>query len=70
MIETIFFIAIVVIEIAVIEFRRDSYCVVTLNKDVFAEGEERKTLNGYRFCAYTGIPYARPPIGSMRFEVI
>lgn len=66
MIETIFVVAIVVIEILVIEYRRDSYCVVTLNTDSFAEGKERTTLNGNRFCAYTGIPYAR----SKRFEVI
>lgn len=73
MIETICFIVIVVIEIVVIELRSNgstnSNCVVTFNKDVFAEGAERKTSDGYRYCAYTGIPYAVPPVDTNRFEV-
>lgn len=67
MIETVFFILFVVIEIVVFELRTNSYCVVSFNKDVIAEGAERTTSNGYKYCAYTGIRYARPP---NRFEVV
>lgn len=71
MFETIFIVAIIVIEMVIIEFHYDdSCCIVNFNKDVFAEGSERNTVNGYKFCAYTGIPYATPPVGSNRFEVI
>ncbi|XP_037043953.1 cholinesterase 2-like [Bradysia coprophila] len=68
MIETFVFIAFVVIEI-VIDFRITSDCLVILTDDVLAEGTKRATLNGYRYCAYTGIPYATPPVGSNRFEL-
>lgn len=71
MIETIIFIVLVVIELVIIgELHSDSNCVVTLNEDVIAEGVERNASNGYRFCAYTGIRYAKPPLGRNRFVVI
>lgn len=69
MIETIFLIAIVAIEIVVFQFRSNVSCVASIDKHVFAKGAERQTINGYDYCAYTGIPYARPPVGEYRFEV-
>lgn len=70
MMGTFFFIVIVVIELVVVfELRTNSYCVVTIKRNVFATGTERRTSNGYRFCAYTGIPYARSPVEKNRFEV-
>lgn len=68
MITTTLFIAITAIEIVLV--RSVSNCVVSLRKDVFAEGSERLAPNGYRYCAYTGIEYASPPIGKNRFEVM
>lgn len=70
MLVTILFIAIVSIEILLVLRSDSNYCVVSFGGNVFAEGVERVTPNGFRFCAYTGIPYSIPPIGNYRFEVI
>lgn len=68
MIETFVFIAFVIIEI-VFDLRINSDCLAVLGEGVLAEGAKRETVNGNRYCAYTGVPYAVPPIGSNRFEV-
>lgn len=68
MIETFVFIAFVIIEI-VLDSRITSDCLVVLREGAMAEGAKRETLNGYEYCAYSGIPYALPPVGNYRFEV-
>lgn len=32
-------------------------------------GSFLKSVNGRRFLAFRGIPYAKPPVGNLRFEV-
>lgn len=50
----------------------DEYCSVAMdaNGNAVAIGILRKTPNGKDYCAYLGIPYAEPPVGVLRFEVI
>lgn len=38
-------------------------------KDGTLEGHVLKTINGREIAAFEGVPYAKPPIGSLRFEV-
>lgn len=33
------------------------------------KGSYRTALRGKRYCAFEGIPYAKPPIDNLRFEV-
>lgn len=33
------------------------------------QGSVRTTTEGFKFNSYTGIPYAKPPIGNLRFRV-
>lgn len=42
--------------------------IVTLS-DGKVRGVFRKNLNGDRFCAYSGIPYGKPPTEDKRFKV-
>ncbi|KAJ6641393.1 Juvenile hormone esterase [Pseudolycoriella hygida] len=68
MIEIIVVVAVFVIDILVLHLQSESLCFIALRKDVFAEGLQVQTQSGYTFCAYTGIPYAKPPIEKDRFE--
>lgn len=33
-------------------------------------GVYEKNLNGKNFIAFRGVPYAKPPVGNLRFKVI
>ena len=33
------------------------------------KGFEQKSRNGTKFQAFLGVPYAKPPVGNLRFEV-
>lgn len=35
----------------------------------FIDGLLEVTPNGMKYCKYLGIPYAKPPVGDLRFEV-
>lgn len=63
----------------IIKFTILSFCVnlgfcngiapkVTVENGII-EGHYLKTLNGKEFIAFEGIPYAKPPINDLRFEV-
>lgn len=32
-------------------------------------GTTKKSIEGYTYHAFKGVPYAKPPIGKLRFEV-
>lgn len=38
-------------------------------EDGHMRGQILSTKNGKSFSAFTGIPYAKPPVGSLRFKV-
>ena len=33
-------------------------------------GSVQKSIDGFDFYAFKGIPYAKPPVGELRFKVI
>lgn len=51
--------------------------IITLTKagptvkinDGIIEGHILKTIKGREIAAFEGVPYAKPPIGNLRFEV-
>jgi len=57
--------------IAVMVFLDLVYCIsekLEINKGVI-KGQILKSRNGQSYYSYTGIPYAKPPIGELRFKV-
>jgi len=56
--------------IAVVVFLDLVYCIsqkLEINKGVI-KGQILKSRNGQSYYSYTGIPYAKPPIGELRFK--
>ena len=47
---------------------KDSLIVETIYGPV--KGNTKKSYNGNSYAAYEGIPFAAPPLGELRFEVI
>jgi len=41
---------------------------ITIDQGIF-QGKEDIAINGKKFYSFTGIPYAKPPIDSLRFKV-
>lgn len=41
---------------------------VKIDKGII-KGTYRKSLKGRQFIAFSGIPYAKPPVGELRFQV-
>lgn len=33
------------------------------------QGKLQKSIEGIEFCSFKGIPYAKPPVGELRFKV-
>lgn len=49
-------------------FRRSS--TITINTpNVSVKGRQRRSENDRPYYEYKGIPYARPPLGDLRFKV-
>lgn len=42
-------------------------CIVHIEKGI-GRGILTKSPNGFEFCSFYGIPYAKPPINKLRFE--
>jgi len=57
--------------IAVVMYLDLVYCIsqqLEITKGVI-KGQILKSRNGRSYYSYTGIPYAKPPIGELRFKV-
>jgi len=57
--------------IAVVMYLDLAYCIsqkLEITKGVI-KGQILKSRNGRSYYSYTGIPYAKPPIGELRFKV-
>jgi len=57
--------------VAVALFSNAAYCgeYVQLAKGT-VKGELAKSRDGRRYYSFTGVPFAKPPVGDLRFEVV
>uniref|UniRef100_A0A182MCW8 Carboxylic ester hydrolase n=1 Tax=Anopheles culicifacies TaxID=139723 RepID=A0A182MCW8_9DIPT len=44
-------------------------CSIHFSKHASADGVYNRTFNDVAYCAFLGIPYAKPPVGELRFAV-
>ena len=50
-------------------FRRYSSMLVQVEEGKLQGVEQKSSDTGKQYCAFLGIPYAKPPVGELRFKV-